>query len=215
MTNVNRCVLAIAISLLGGCGSLPSGTGPDRLSDSALSGDKAIVLVSTGVPEACGAGADVTQLAIFPADATYSVLHMASSAMIDNHYVKSDFEDHPGNLHALQLAPGKYYLAPYTLRLRTKFRPGLRPVQIPKFDFTVAAGEVVYIGEFWLVENCQGEGIDSFRDQERRDMDLLAQKNPKLSHATIVKRIPSFSGFAVGVNPEEAAPEKDGGAAPQ
>jgi hypothetical protein len=32
---------------------------------------------------------------------------------VDGYSVKSDFADHHGNLHAVKLAPGQYYLAPW------------------------------------------------------------------------------------------------------
>ena len=171
-------------SLLTGCGVLPNITDVSRLRVSTIANDKAIVILSTGVPDNCG---QTTALEAFPTDATYRSWNSSVTVLVANHDVKSDFADHRGFFHAIVLAPGAYYFAPMAMSLS-----GVSPIQIPRYDFSVAAGEVVYVGEYY----CGPDGT-IFRDQRQRDMDLLAQKNPTLARTNIIERIPKFSGFTV------------------
>jgi hypothetical protein len=204
-------IFILSSLLLAACGTIPNGRGPERISSADMSGQNAIVLMSTSIPANCGFGSFAMQLAVFHADTEYhpppqglaqlavdlarNQPQMVTAVFLDNRYIKSDFADHPGNLNAIVLAPGSYYFAPTVIG-------NVKPEQIPKYDFAVSPGEVVYMGQFTLLEdNCRGSGRAKFLDEQQRDLQLLAQKNPELARANIVKRIPVESGMAVNNYP--------------
>jgi hypothetical protein len=111
---------------------------------------------------------------------------------VDGYAVKSDFADHHGNLHAVKLAPGRYYVAAWIAN------PYVKPVRVQKAEFTVGAGEVVYLGEYFMPVSCVWNPSVEWRDQQERDLKLLVQKNPALASRAVTKRIGAFTGYAVG-----------------
>lgn len=195
------CLCLALTAALSGCGILSNPNAADKLSDADLAaGDKAVVVFSTGIPESCGGGAKLIDLSFFASGASYAQDQRAATFTLNNHYLKSDFADHPGNLNAVALPPGDYQIAP--------FAPGIAGVnggftytirgtlgEIRRYDLHLAAGDVVYLGEYWMVGACDGVGRGSFRDQEQRDLQLLAEKNPHLAQARIVKNILEPAGY--------------------
>jgi hypothetical protein len=171
------------------CGVLPNRLGPEKISPSDLSGGSAIVILSAGAPSPCTSTG--TELDIKPADEPYSGSN-AAYMPVDFSIVKSDFSDHHGFLHVIKLAPGNYYITSGIAN------PYVQAIKIPKYDFSVSAGEVVYLGEYYLAVSCVWNTASQFRDQEERDIMLLKKKNPAFSNVKIVKRIPLMSGYAIG-----------------
>lgn len=154
-----------------------------------VTGDAAFVVLSAGAPEKCIATS--TFLKLKAATEPYGGKDIALLS-VDGYAVKSDFADHHGNLHAVQLAPGRYYVAAWIAN------PYVKPVRVQKAEFTVGAGEVVYLGEYFMPVSCVWNPSVEWRDQQERDLKLLVQKNPALASRAVTKRIGAFTGYAVG-----------------
>ena len=183
------CAVVLYLALLTGCGTLNNRNHPENISTTQVSSGSGIVILSAGAPEKCFSTS--TFLKVLPAARSYFDSEVALLS-VDGYAVKSDFADHHGYLHAVPLAPGTYYLAAWIAN------PYVKPVHVPKAEFSVSAGEVIYLGEYYMSVSCVWNPQSQFRDQEKRDMALLAQMNPTLAKAHVVKRISAFSGYAVG-----------------
>jgi hypothetical protein len=186
----NRFVASLlAAMLVAGCGALGNRLGPEKIGASDFSQDSALVVLSAGAPERCMMAA--TFLRIYPSGAPFNLTSVITSFNVDGYAVQSDFTTHQGSLSVLKLKPGSYYLAPAIAN------PNTRALRIPKADFSVAAGEIVYLGEYWMPVSCAFNTRSGFRDQEARDMALLKQKNTAFANAKITKRIAAFTGYIV------------------
>jgi len=181
-------LFAIGCALCG-CGSMSNRLAPEKLNPAIVSANSAIVVLSTGAAERCVSAATMLNLA--PAGSPYGKNGILG-INVDAYVVKSDFADHQGSLSAFEVKPGSYQLYPSTLN------PYISPVKVPRAEFSVAAGEVVYIGEFFMPVACSTNGLTQFRDQEVRDLSLLRERNPQLSAKPITKRIAVFSGYVLG-----------------
>ena len=179
----------LAATLAAGCGTLGNRLGPEKIEAADFAADSALVVLSAGAPERCMQAA--TFLRIYPSGAPLTLTSVITSFNVDGYAVQSDFTTHQGSLSVLKLKPGSYYLAPGIAN------PNVRPVRTPKADFSVAAGEVVYLGEYWVAVSCALNTKSEFRDQEARDMALLKQKNPAFANVKISKRVAAFTGYAV------------------
>lgn len=148
-------------------------------------------MLSTGLAAGCRARNDL--LYLFPANASYFDDPVASFKL-DSLLPDSDFKDHRGYIYNATVPPGEYYFALYRKGTPSYFK-GL---VVPKYDVSVSAGEVLYVGEFYIQtqSSCDYMTNTSFRDEEERDVPLLTTMNPSLSVTAIVKRIPSHSGSA-------------------
>lgn len=176
-------------ALLMGCGTLSNRYDPRKTSEPQISEKLGVIILSAGAPEKCIVTG--TFLKVLPDTATYNSKWL-ELLPVDGYAIKSDFSDHHGFLHAVSLPPGKYYLAPWIANNYVS------AVSVPKAEFSVAAGEVVYLGEYYMPVSCVLNPRSVFRDQQERDLALLARMNPALAKAKIVPRIPTFSGYAVG-----------------
>ena len=183
-------LIVFCAALLGGCAVLGNRLGPEKVSVAQVPADAAVVILSAGAPDKCTQAA--TFLRIYPADAAYTLLTVITSFNVDGSVVQSDFPTHQGSLSVLQLKPGTYALVPGTAS------PNVKPVKVPKAEFSIAAGEYLYLGEFWMTQSCALNTRMQFRDQEARDMALLKEKNPAFANVKITKRIARFTGYAMG-----------------
>lgn len=61
-------------------------------------------------------------------------------------------------------------------------------------DFRVDAGEVVYLGEYFLTSACGASNSGAFRDASARDLGLLGQKNAALAQSSIKRRVLAATG---------------------
>jgi hypothetical protein len=179
--------LLASLASLGGCASLDYKLAPENADASALARGSAIVIASGGAPQQCISAA--TGMTVAPAGS-----HFGKDGVIgfnvDSYVFKSDFTDHYGTLSVFQIEPGAYEVYPYTQN------PMLMQTRIPKAQFTVAAGEMVYIGEFFAVSGCgPGESRVQVRDEEARDTSLLRSRNPGFRDIGITKRIAVFDGY--------------------
>jgi hypothetical protein len=189
-----RRQLPIAIMLLlGGCGTLTNRYAPEVLAEAPLPPGSGLILFSTGAPHKCQQTA--TYLNLLPEGASVRDKPIAS-ASVDAYIVKSDFADHQGNLHAIPVPAGNYYFTPWT------DNPLVRSVLQPKASFSVAAGETVYLGEYYMPQACTLSALYEVHDQATRDLPLLESKAPRLDSANITKRLMVLSG---GVPPCDAS----------
>jgi hypothetical protein len=178
-------MLLCAAFLLGGCATVDNRHGAEKFAYAPENPEEAVVILSLGATEKCFNY--VTRLKLLPAAAPYSG-PMIASLPVDSYVIKSEYTDHHGYLHVLRLKPGSYYLAPFINNPRVKVSYASRA------DFSVKAGEVVYLGEYFLEQACGLSTGGQYRDQADRDLELLKSKNPALSRANIQKRILRTTG---------------------
>jgi hypothetical protein len=189
MLSMKRVFLYLITALsVTACGSMANGHAPELLSDTAPSATGGVVILSTGAKEKCSSAA--TFLKVVRADQPYNKEFMLLG--VDGWTLKSDFSDHQGNIHALYLVPGRYYLAPWFAN------PYLTPTRIPKFDFVVNANEVSYLGEYFLKIQCGGSTLGVINDEEKRDLQMVKARKPKLNLDSVRKAIATATGLAVG-----------------
>src|SRR5262249_32647953 len=93
-----------------------------------------------------------------------------------------------GNLYVIPLSAGTYYFMPWTND------PLVRPILQPQATFSVAAGETVYIGEYYMSASCQLTTLYEVRDQTTRDMALLKSKDPRFDASKVTTRMMVISG---------------------
>jgi hypothetical protein len=174
----------------GACATFNNALGPERVDPATVSSDAGVVVLSAGAAARCISA--VTQLNLAPAGNPYGKggIHAIN---VDNYTVKSDFPTHQGNLSVFVLKAGSYQLYPSMLN------PYFQPTQVPKAEFSVGAGEVVYLGEYFMAVACEfRQTVSTFRDQEARDIALLRQKNPRFGDRPVTKRLASFTGYVLG-----------------
>ena len=146
------------------------------------------LILSVGSLESCHPSLNTTtQLLIFPADDSFFRLDVAAMD-VNSTFMDSEFEDHHGHLYVLKLPVGKYYLTP---RSSNPFGGYLSP---PRADFEVNAKETIYLGEFYMANECGQRVQMLLRDQEVRDLTVLKSKNSAFSNVKITKRLLAFTG---------------------
>jgi hypothetical protein len=186
-----RIVLSfIPFLLLAGCGTMTNKYGPALLATTASNASTGIVIVSTGAKEKCISAA--TFLKVLKTEQTYYSFEQALFS-VDAYVFKSDFSEFHGNLHAVRLPEGSYYLAPYVAN------PSLRATRIPKYDFSVKAGEVTYLGHYFMSVHCNPvTGSAQFQDEWTRDRALFRKMQTNVETSNVRKQILEPSGLAVG-----------------
>jgi hypothetical protein len=112
---LDRMLVAIAIAVLSGCGTLQNRNGAEMLTAADITGDAAFVVLSAGAPEKCIATS--TFLKLKAATEPYGGKDIALLS-VDGYAVKSDFADHHGNLHAVNWRPAGT-TSPHGLRTHT------------------------------------------------------------------------------------------------
>jgi hypothetical protein len=184
----NKILAALLVFLnllLGGCATQHKvGYGLDNLEPGQIPPDSGIVLISTGAPKSCVSTS--TFLSIRSATAQDTVGPFLS---VDGWTMKSDFEDHVGKAYAYVLPAGDYFITPFIAN------PYVHLYHLPRADFSVAAGEVVYLGEYFLPVSCSISNVSEIRDQRERDIALLSQRHPGLANANILTRLPPLSEY--------------------
>ncbi len=139
----------------------------------------ATVILASGAPGTCMHAP--TFLMLYSAEPGATRKDMLMTIGLDNPYSVSEYSTHSGYLNVFKVKPGAYFLTTWTQH------PFITQVQSPRADLSLSAGEVVYFGEFFLTSAC-GNSLE-IRDQEPRDMALLAKRNPALAKAVTGKRI--------------------------
>jgi hypothetical protein len=174
----------------GACATFNNVLGPEKIDPAAVSSNEGVVVLSAGAASRCIKAATQLNLALAGVPYGRSGIHAIN---VDNYTIKSDFPTHQGNLSVFVLKAGSYQLYPSTLNAF------VQPTQVPKAEFSVKTGEVVYIGEYFMEVACQfTETFSTFRDQEARDIALLRQRNPRFGNRPVTKRLASFTGYILG-----------------
>ncbi len=109
-------------------------------------------------------------------------LNIVGRISVNSKVDKSMYSDHQGQLSVNRLTPGTYRV--YQLSQGPFVPRGLSEV-----DFSVSAGEVVYLGEVWWQPSCATAFGVEYRDKFDRDLAVLRTLNPALAAAPIQKRI--------------------------
>ncbi|WP_420471376.1 hypothetical protein [Brevundimonas sp. FT23042] len=179
---------ALAITMgLASCGTFSNHLSPDRITE--LNQSTGYVILSAGAPDRCFEVS--TALYMAPRGARYMAETVAMTP-VDSYIYKSDYTDHHGKLSVLNLTPGRYQFYPVTLN------PYVSPRSVPSFEFTVAAGEVVYLGEFFMFQSCALSTHFEVTNRESRDLPLLRQMNPIFETRPIITRIAKPDRMIVG-----------------
>jgi hypothetical protein len=176
---------------LGGCASMENRLSPAKVDPMVLANGSGIVVISSGAAKRCISTA--TMLNVARAGSPYGKNGLYG-VNVDAYVIKSDFPDHQGSLSAFELKPGNYQLYPSILN------PYVVPVKIPKAEFSVKAGEVVYIGEFFMPEACSFSNVTQLNDEQARDVAILRERNPQLAAKPLTKRIAVFTGYVLGTD---------------
>jgi hypothetical protein len=148
-----------------------------------------VILLSTSAKEKCTSAA--TFLKVLKDGQQYSSSELGLLS-VDAYVSKSDFDDIQGNVHALALTPGRYYVTPWLAN------PFYKPKRVPRFDFEVRPSEVTYLGNLHMPVQCASTTTMYFSDQWRRDLTIVRLRKPSLDIATVRKQILRPSGLAVG-----------------
>ncbi len=185
---MRQIVLLMALLSIFGCVSLDNLYDPSNVSVNQIPEDHGVLIMSTGASESCVSTS--TFLKVHESGEDYFSRPLALLG-VDSYALKSDFDDHQGNVHALVLPKGNYYLA------SSIANPYVEPVKIAKSEFGVRAGEIVYIGEYFMAVSCGLSPVGILNNRYERDIQLLTIKNPALAGRKINTRIAKFTGYAV------------------
>jgi uncharacterized protein YceK len=184
-----RLTLTLFISIvLAGCGTVNNRFGPQTLSDSVPNSSTGVVLISTGAKEKCITAS--TFFKVLKDEHKYFDREIGLLS-VDAYPLKSDFSNFHGNVHALALPAGRYYLAPWLAN------PYTTPKRITRYDFDVKAGEVTYLGNYYMSVQCSLSTTGAFTDYLERDLAVVLSKKPSLNTASVRKQILKPTGLAV------------------
>lgn len=181
-------ILLVVLAYLGTAGFSLLDYSPTKLKADLPAG-AGVIVVSVGAPRTCFSR-DMT-LWVQPLTNRWS-WNQTMAIPIDQLWTKSDYPDHHGTLSAKIVKAGEF-------EAYASFQGPGRTESTPRYVFSVAPGEIVYIGEYWLFDSCSNQTLGEFRDQSPRDTDLLRTLNPALAGAGMVTRLPTQMGVKRGV----------------
>lgn len=176
----SRLFFAAALPLaLAACAVYKNENGAERIAYVPGDTSSGIAILSTGAPHSCAMGGSALRLMRRGFDEVFTPPYLP----VDDPAVRSDYTDHFGFLYVLRLPPGKYFL------ISRPLDSSLTSTRSDRFDFSIAAGEIAYLGEFHTDSPCDSLSQGRFTDRWERDAALLATKNPALSHAEVQSRV--------------------------
>lgn len=178
-------ILLAAIALLSGCNTL-SNPYAAELAPIAVPSGSGLIVISTGGVDTCATSA--LSLHFQERGRKYDDPSLAG-INVNWGAIKSAFSDHRGAFSVIALKPGDYQLFPRPIDAN------MRGKRVPKAEFSLASGELLYLGEFFVSTPCNSGFLASFRDQEQRDMELLNSLRPELAKLPHSKRIPTMTGY--------------------
>ena len=173
--------VALAAATLSGCAAMDWGSHLAAFKYTQDDRNDAVVLVAGGSREYCGP--NPTSIRIL-AQGDHSPMTAKGITGFNSALDTSMYKDHQGVLAAMRLPPGNYYAILWPFNA-----VNFVPTTVPHANFTVKAGEVVYLGEMYLENGCDLKNRVSYRDEFDRDMAILKTANSALAHAPIQKRI--------------------------
>ena len=142
--------------------------------------EDAIVVMSAGSTDRCMINAASVRVS---RDGDRWHLNIEQMVVANGVAEKSLFADHQGTVVVFHLPPGRHYVFPWPLN------GALTPNHVPRTDFTVSAGDVVYLGEVFIDSGCSLTVHVSYHDEFERDMAILKARNPAFAQAPVVKRL--------------------------
>ncbi|BEV72965.1 hypothetical protein THUN1379_24470 [Paludibacterium sp. THUN1379] len=104
--------------------------------------------------------------------------------VIDSPFDKSDFSGFHGNVRALTLPAGEYYLLPNILN------PYFITTKAPVYKFYVHEGVIEYIGNFKL----SNRNLNWSGAEYNRDYGVIRQNNPGLSGVQVRQSMAYYAG---------------------
>lgn len=162
------------------CVSVSNRFSPELINKSDIGPNSGVILFSAGADKKCVATSSF--LGVLGA-ADNAVQVPGYSLGIDAFTIKSDFKDHYGFVHALNLPAGKYFVD--VTRANVLVEQDFKKTA----SFTVAPGKYTYIGEFYLTTSCAPNIASVVRDNYERDVAFAKQKNPLFQDAVIDKQL--------------------------
>jgi len=175
---------AMAVSLAG-CNSMfgnPTSIARLDVQQRQNAATSATVILSAGVRETCFSSYPV-MVDLVSAGTGKPLFHFTAN----NEFIKPQLDENHGFIHAANVPPGQYYL---TLDVWAK-----QTTSAPVADLTLAPGDLVYLGEFFIDSSCAGFGaMDTvlIRDRAARDLAKAAELNPAINPADVEIRVLSF-----------------------
>lgn len=179
-------VLAAAMAFaLAGCNSMfgnPTSVARLDVQQRQMAATSATIILSAGVRETCFSSYPV-MVDLVSTQSRQPVIHFTAN----NEFIKPQLDENHGFIHAANVAPGEYYL---TLDVWAK-----QTTSAPVARLSLAPGDLVYLGEFFIDSGCAGFGSrDSvlIRDRAQRDLAKAAELNPGIDPAKVEVRVLRF-----------------------
>jgi hypothetical protein len=144
----------------------------------------ATIILSAGVREVCFSSYPV-MVDLVGMETGKPLFHFTAN----NEFIKPQLDENHGFVHAANVPPGKYYL---TLDVWAK-----QMTSAPVAYLTLAPGDLVYLGEFFIDSGCAGFGNRDavvIRDRSQRDLAKAAELNPTIDPAKVEVRVLRFVG---------------------
>lgn len=184
---IKGAVLVLLACALTACGTMSNRFAPELLTPALIAQEgNGVVLISTSAADKCVSFS--TFIALHPQGESYTT--NAAAQPVDAYVMKSDLENGFGFINAFALHAGNYYFSPWLAN------PYFVATRSPRYDFTVAAGEVVYLGQYHQPGRCAiGDGVIS--DQWERDRAMIAARNSNIDLSHVNTRLLRYSGAAV------------------
>lgn len=135
-----------------------------------LSPGKGVVVFSTGASDTHYIGSTMGLLLVWRS-ASGAASSIGTDALIDNGYIRSQFEDEYGQVRMAVLDEGPYCFIPVMVSGTSRL------VDPPSFAFRVKAGAVTYIGSLYL----DGGRMMVRLGKRTRDMDAALAAHPELA----------------------------------
>ena len=183
MLAFGRVVAAAALLALSGCATATNWS-PEKLAAGTKSDGAGVVLLSAGAPGSCVAKS--TFLKVMADGQRYSATSLALLP-VDSYVARNDFQDHFGAVFALRLPAGRYYLTTWVAN------PYLTIASPPRYDFSVGAGETVYLGEWRTAATCSGGAAPVVVNEWERDRGIISQRNPAIDLSNVSQRMAALS----------------------
>ena len=168
-------LVSLSFLFISGCATQTSRFAPELIQDVQMKEDEGIVVISTGAKEHCIS--EATFLKVYNSESTEVGL-----LSVDAYVLKTDYTTHHGNIHALKLPQGDYFLWPWLANPYASYNSPQR------INFSVDKAKVKYLGEYFMEISC-GYMQAIIRDNLERDYALLKQKNKLFEGLSIEKSL--------------------------
>lgn len=187
---MNRFLICISVlALIVGCRATSDRLASGETPSSALAAGNGVVIVSTGAASKCVSQATFLKVLRDGTDYFGAELDLLG---VDGFASKSDFPTHQGNVYVLALPPGRYYLAQWWAN------PYITPKQVPSYEFAVTAGQIAYLGEFYMPVHCGLWTDVRISNQFERDLAVVKLRYPGLDAGQVGTTLITRGGWAVG-----------------